>query len=71
MQEKTGKYAVFVTSVSGQTEMFGRWVDRYEHAVRLQQNALSPEVGRAKAAIFDSSLTEVKEKPKEKEIKAR
>ena len=65
MPEKTGEFTVVVTSASGATRFFGNPVDSYEDAINLQQSALSQATGWQKAAIFDSSLKEVKEKPKD------
>ena len=58
MSEKTWNFAVVVTSASGMTKFFGSPVDLYKDAAKLQQSAIN--VGWEKAAIFDSSLREVK-----------
>lgn len=62
MSEKTWKFAVFVSSATGNTKCFGT-TQTYEEAVKQQQSALSEGVGWKFAAIFDTSLNEVKEKP--------
>jgi hypothetical protein len=63
MSEKTWNFIVVVTSLSGQTKFFGSGVNSYEDALTLQKNAIS--VGWHTAAIFDASLKEVKERPKD------
>jgi hypothetical protein len=58
MSEKTCNFAVVVSNADGGTKFFGNPVDLYEDAVKLQKSAL--DAGWKKAAIFDSSLKEVK-----------
>lgn len=63
MPDKPWKFAVFVSSESSNTQCFGK-VQNYEDAVELRRNALKG-VGWKYATIFDASLREVTEPPKE------
>jgi uroporphyrinogen-III synthase len=60
--DKTWKYAVIVTSVTGQTAFFGM-KDGYDEALTLQKNAFA--VGWKTARIYDPFLKEVTERPEE------
>ncbi len=62
---KLGNSQLSLPAQAGATRFFGNPVDSYEDAINLQQSALSQATGWQKAAIFDSSLKEVKEKPKD------
>lgn len=63
MSEKTWNFIVVATSLSGKTQFFGSGVNNYEDALKLQKNALA--LGWQAAKIYDASLHEMKDKPRD------